>query len=105
MRNGVEGRLVPERHHDAVREYVRRYSLADHQRSGGSNELLMERLGLTEFAMARCGMAGDPADWARRISDLAASSVRRMWLANRGDLSRLERTLRAFGEQVLPLVR
>ncbi|MFD5258946.1 LLM class flavin-dependent oxidoreductase [Streptomyces bobili] len=105
MRGGVEGRLVPESHHDAVREYVRRYSLADHQQSGGSNELLMERLGLTEFAMTRWGMAGNPADWARRISDLAASGVRRMWLANRGDLSRLERTLRAFGEQVLPLVR
>ncbi|MER5217651.1 LLM class flavin-dependent oxidoreductase [Streptomyces sp. NPDC002838] len=105
MRGGVEGRLVPERHHDAVREYVGQYNLADHQRPAGTNELLMERLGLTEFAMTRWGMAGDPGGWIRRISDLAASGVRRMWLANRGSLPQLEWVLRTFGERVLPHVR
>ncbi|MER5218379.1 hypothetical protein ABT063_49850 [Streptomyces sp. NPDC002838] len=83
---------------------MRQYALADHQRPGGSNELL-RALGLTEFAVARWGMAGDWADWVRRISDLAASGVRRMWLANRGSLPQLEWALRTFGEQVLPRVR
>lgn len=105
MRHGADGRLVPERHHDAVREYVRRYTLADHQRSGGANEQLMERLGLTGFAMDRWGMAGDPADWIDRISGLAAAGVRRMWLANRGPIAQLKETLRLFGEEVAPKVR
>ncbi|MCZ9337910.1 hypothetical protein NGM37_08985, partial [Streptomyces sp. TRM76130] len=105
MRLGVEGRLVPGRHHTAVREYVRRYTLADHQRAGGGNARLMGELGLAGFAMDRWGMAGDAADWTRRIEELAARGVRRMWLANRGGLDELERTLRSFGEEVLPQVR
>lgn len=105
MRHGVDGRLVPDRYHDAVREYVRQYTLADHQRLGGANELLMARLGLTEFAMERWGMAGNASDWAERISDLAARGVRRIWVANRGSMTQLKETLRVFGEDVLPRVR
>lgn len=105
MRHGVDGRLVPERHHAAVRDYTRQYVLADHQRAGGANEVLMERLGLTGFAMDRWGMAGDPADWVARIEELAGRGVRRMWLANRGSLSEIERSLRLFGDEVLPRVR
>jgi len=105
MRHGVDGRLVPERHHDAVREYVRQYRLADHQTVGGANELLMERLGLTAFAMDRWGIAGDPTDWVDRISELADRGVRRMWLANRGSLPQIEHALRLFGDEVLPRVR
>ncbi|EHR50168.1 flavin-dependent oxidoreductase, F420-dependent methylene-tetrahydromethanopterin reductase [Saccharomonospora marina XMU15] len=101
MRHGVEGRLVPTQHHDAVREYVRRYVLADHQHHGGANDQLMERLGLTGFAMRRWGMAGDPADWVERIRQLRACGVRRMWLANRGSLAQLRRALQLFGEDVL----
>jgi alkanesulfonate monooxygenase SsuD/methylene tetrahydromethanopterin reductase-like flavin-dependent oxidoreductase (luciferase family) len=103
MRHGVW--LVPERHHDAVRAYVRQYRLADHQTVGGANELLMERLGLTDFAMERWGMAGNPADWVDRIGALASAGVRRMWLANRGSLSQLEQALCLFGDEVLPRVR
>jgi len=103
MRHG--GWLVPERHHDAVREYVRQYSLADHQTIGGTNELLMERLGLGDFAMDRWGMAGNPADWIDRISALASAGIQRMWLANRGSLPQLEQALRLFGDEVLPSVR
>lgn len=68
-------------------------------------ERRMERLALTEFAMARRGMAGDAADRIRRLSELAASGVRRMWPARRGSLPQPERALRAFGEEVLPRVR
>jgi alkanesulfonate monooxygenase SsuD/methylene tetrahydromethanopterin reductase-like flavin-dependent oxidoreductase (luciferase family) len=103
MRHG--GWLVPERHHDAVREYVRQYSLADHQTIGGTNELLMERLGLGDFAMDRWGMAGNPTDWVDRISALASAGIQRMWLANRGSLPQLEQALRLFGDEVLPRVR
>lgn len=105
MRGGVDGRLVPERHQEAVREYVRHYTLADHQRPDGAGERLMERLGLTEFAMDRWGMAGDAGDWIERIEVLRNAGVRRMWLANRGSLTQLEEALRIFGEQVLPRVR
>lgn len=105
MRAGVDGRLVPERHHDAVRAYVRHYVLADHQRPAGANEQLMDRLGLTEFALDRWGMAGDTKDWIDRIATLRNSGIRRMWLANRGSLTQLRATLRNFGEQVLPRIR
>ncbi|MFV0138208.1 LLM class flavin-dependent oxidoreductase [Streptomyces sp. HMX87] len=105
MRQGVEGRLVPARHHAVVREYVRRYTLADHQRAGGGNARLMGELGLADFAMDRWGMAGDASDWTRRIEALTARGVHRVWLASRGGLDELERVLRTFGEEVLPRVR
>ncbi|WP_159401316.1 LLM class flavin-dependent oxidoreductase [Streptomyces maremycinicus] len=105
MRGGADGRLVPERHQEAVREYVRHYTLADHQRPDGANEGLMERLGLTGFALDRWGLAGNAGDWIERIEALQNAGVRRMWLANRGSLTQLEEALRIFGEQVLPRVR
>ncbi|MEU4659549.1 LLM class flavin-dependent oxidoreductase [Streptomyces sp. NPDC023723] len=105
MGRGAEDRLVPERHLAAVREYVGRYELADHQRAGGGNARLMGELGLAGFAMDRWGMAGDASDWIRRIEELTGRGVRGMWLANRGGLDELERALRAFGEEVLPRVR
>ncbi|KAA9160752.1 LLM class flavin-dependent oxidoreductase [Amycolatopsis acidicola] len=105
MRHGVEDRLVPEEFHAAIRDYVRGYTLAEHQSTGGANERLMERLGLTGFAMQRWGLAGDAADWIERIGELRANGIRRIWLANRGRMPQLKRMLRTFGEDVLPRVR
>ncbi|MBY8858026.1 LLM class flavin-dependent oxidoreductase [Nocardia sp. CA2R105] len=105
MRHGVTDRLVPEQQHTALREYVRNYTLADHQHSGGLNEALMDRLGLTQFALDRWGMAGDVADWIDRIGELHTAGIRRLWLANRGPMPQLKQMLRTFGEDVLPRFR
>jgi len=105
MRSGVEGRCVPERHHDAIREFVTRYVLGDHQTVGGANEKLLHELGLAEFAFERWAMAGDDRDWTERIAQLEESGVRRIWLANRGTVTRMRQSLRMFGEKVLPRVR
>jgi 5,10-methylenetetrahydromethanopterin reductase len=102
LRAGVEGRCVPERYYDAVREFVAGYALDGHQQSGGANEKLMSDLGLAEFAFERWAMAGDDRDWIERITKLAESGVRRIWLANRGTTAKMRQTLQLLGERVLP---
>jgi 5,10-methylenetetrahydromethanopterin reductase len=102
MRSGVEGRWVPERYHDALREFVASYDLGAHQQSGGSNEKLMGELGLTEFAFDRWAMAGNDRDWIERIIQLREAGVRRIWLANRGTTAQMRQTLRLLGDKVLP---
>jgi len=105
MRAGVEGRHVPERHHAAIAEFVSRYDLAEHQRSGGGNEELMSRLGLVDFAYERWGLAGDAAGWVQRLRQLQAAGVDRVWLANRGSVGQLRDTLQRVRDDVLPALR
>jgi 5,10-methylenetetrahydromethanopterin reductase len=104
MRAGVWDRMVDERHHGPVEEFVARYETGAHQRGGGANERLLTELGLSGFAHRRWGMAGDPADWIERIEELRGAGVRRMWLSSLGGVGQLTVCLRTFGERVLPRV-
>ncbi|WP_432535143.1 LLM class flavin-dependent oxidoreductase [Kineococcus arenarius] len=105
MRAGVEGRHVPERHRTAVEEFVARYALADHQRAGGANEELVDRLGLADFAHERWGLAGDADGWVERLRQLQDVGVDRVWLANRGTVREVRDTLVQFRDEVLPRLR
>jgi 5,10-methylenetetrahydromethanopterin reductase len=67
----LEGKAVPERYREPVRELVERYDSAAHQQDGtGSNEDLVGELGLTDYLADRYAVAGTRDQVAARLSDL-----------------------------------
>ena len=103
MRFGLEGKHVPEGLQARVRAYVEGYELYDHVLSAGQNPKRMEALGLTEYAISRWALAGNPSDWVKRIEEVAAAGATKLWVGiGRGDFDRQKHYMRIFGEQILP---
>ena len=104
MRFGLEGKHVPEALRARVQTYVDGYELYDHVLSAGRNPKRMEELGLTEYALRRWALAGNPGDWVKRIEEVAAAGATKLWvgIGGRGDFDRQKHYLRLFGEQILP---
>ena len=104
MRFGLEGKHVPEALKARIQTYVDGYELYDHVLSAGRNPKRMEELGLTEYAIKRWALAGNPSDWVKRIEEVAAAGATKLWvsLGGRGDFSRQKHYMRMFGEQILP---
>lgn len=102
MRQTLEGKLVPNDLRENIQEYVNGYVLYDHVLSGGENPRRMDQLGLTDYAMRRFALAGNPSDWIARIEELAASGATKLWLnAEGGKLDRQTHYMRMLGEQIL----
>jgi 5,10-methylenetetrahydromethanopterin reductase len=102
MKFGVEGRHVPQELQPNVTEFVERYVLDDHQSVGGANDKLLNELGLTEYAYSRWGIGGNAKDWIERVEQLADAGATQLWLASRGTIPELQRSLRYLGENILP---
>jgi 5,10-methylenetetrahydromethanopterin reductase len=102
MGPGVDGRFVDERYHAKINEYVSGYVLDDHHAADGANARRMEDLGLTQFALERWGIAGDPADWRRRLEGLEDSGITSVWINASGSIERLSRTVTLLGTEVFP---
>ena len=103
MRFGVEGKNLPEELKARVQTYVDGYVLYDHVMGSGQNPKRMEELGLTDYAIKRWALAGNPSDWIARIEDIAAAGARKLWVSvGSGDLDRQLHYLRMFGEQIMP---
>ena len=68
MRFGLDGKHLPADLRAKVQDYVDGYELYDHVLHGGRNPRRMEDLGLTEYAMERFALAGNPRDWIRASS-------------------------------------
>jgi 5,10-methylenetetrahydromethanopterin reductase len=103
MRFGLEGKHVPEALKAPIQTYVAGYELYDHVLSAGQNPKRMEELGLTEYAIRRWALAGNPSDWVKRIEDIAAAGATRLWVGiGRGGFERQKHYMRIFGEQILP---
>jgi 5,10-methylenetetrahydromethanopterin reductase len=102
MRQTLEGKNVPEGLRAKIREYVDGYVLYDHVVSAGENPKRMEQLGLTDYAMRRFALAGDPNDWIARIEELAAAGATKLWLnAEGGKIDRQLHYMRILGERIL----
>ncbi|MGH8014209.1 MAG: LLM class flavin-dependent oxidoreductase [Candidatus Binataceae bacterium] len=102
MRQTLEGKNVPDALRINIREYVEGYVLYDHVVSSGENPKRMEQLGLTDYAMRRFALAGDPNDWIARIEQLAASGATKLWLnAEGGKLDRQLHYMRILGERIM----
>jgi 5,10-methylenetetrahydromethanopterin reductase len=103
MRFGLEGKHVPEALRARIQTYVDGYELYDHVLGTGKNPKRMEELGLTDYALKRWALAGNPSDWIKRIEEVAAAGATKLWVSiGRGDFDRQFHDMRLFGEQILP---
>jgi 5,10-methylenetetrahydromethanopterin reductase len=102
MRQTLEEKNVPDELRAKIREYVDGYVLYDHVVSAGENPRRMDALGLTDYAMKRFALAGNPGDWIARIEELGAAGVRRIWVnAEGGKLDRQLHYMRMLGEKIM----
>ena len=103
MRFGLDNKNVPTQFREKIQEYVDGYELYDHVLVGGRNPKRMSELGLTEYAMERYALAGNPKDWIERISALAEAGAPNLWITvERGDIERQIHYMKVFGEEILP---
>jgi 5,10-methylenetetrahydromethanopterin reductase len=102
MRSTLEGKLVPEDIKPKLQKYVDGYVLYEHVVSEGSNPRRMDELGLTDYALKRFALAGNPEAWIARIEELAQSGATKLWLnAEGGNLDRQFHYLRMLGEKIM----
>jgi alkanesulfonate monooxygenase SsuD/methylene tetrahydromethanopterin reductase-like flavin-dependent oxidoreductase (luciferase family) len=102
MRSSLEGKLVPEDLKPQLQKYVDGYVLYEHAESKGSNPGRMEDLGLTDYALKRFALAGNPEAWIARIEDIADAGATKLWLnAEGGSLDRQFHYMRMLGEKIM----
>jgi 5,10-methylenetetrahydromethanopterin reductase len=102
MRFGLEGKHVPEELKTKIQTYVDGYVLYDHVLNEGENPRRMEALGLTDYALKRYALAGNPSDWIARIEEIAQAGAMKLWVGvGGGALDHQLRTMRLLGEQVM----
>jgi 5,10-methylenetetrahydromethanopterin reductase len=102
MRFSLDGKLLPPELRARVQEYVDGYVLYEHVLRGGRNTQRMEDLGLTDYALKRFALAGNPSDWIARIEEIADAGATKLWLnAEGGTLDRQLHYMRMLGEQIM----
>lgn len=102
MRSTLEGKLVPEDLKPQLQNYVDGYVLYDHVVSEGANPRRMEELGLTDYALKRFALAGNPEAWIARIENIADAGATKLWLnAEGGSLDRQLHYMRMLGEKIM----
>ncbi len=102
MRQGLDGKLVPDELRAKIQTYIDGYVLYEHVLSSGTNPRRMEELGLTDYALKRFALAGNPEAWIARIEEIAAAGATRLWLnAEGGNLDRQLHYMRLLGERVM----
>jgi 5,10-methylenetetrahydromethanopterin reductase len=102
MRQTLEDKLVPDQLRSKIQEYVDGYVLYDHVMQSGRNPKRMDELGLTDYAIKRFALAGNPADWIARIEALAEAGANKLWLnAEGGNPDRQAHYMRMLGEQIM----
>ena len=63
---------------------------------------LMEELGLTDYALERFALAGNPNAWIKRIEEIAGAGATKLWLnAEGGNLDRQLHYMRLLGEKIM----
>ena len=106
MRFGLEGKNVPDQLKEKVQQYVDGYVLYEHVQNRGENPRRMQTLGLTEYALDRFALAGNPNDWIRRIEGFLDAGVKRIWVSPaHNDLDRQKRELVLFRDEIAPHFR
>ncbi len=102
MRFGLEGKHVPDDLKAKIQTYVDGYELYDHVLHEGRNPRRMEELGLTDYALERFALAGDPHDWIERIERVAEAGARKLWVGLRaGDMDSQLHYMRILGEKIM----
>jgi alkanesulfonate monooxygenase SsuD/methylene tetrahydromethanopterin reductase-like flavin-dependent oxidoreductase (luciferase family) len=91
MRYSLENKCVPNDLRAKIQTYVDGYVLYDHVLQAGRNPQRMEELGLTDYAIRRFALAGNPGDWISHIEEVALAGATQLWISPGG--GRLERQL------------
>jgi 5,10-methylenetetrahydromethanopterin reductase len=102
MRQGLDSKHVPDDLRAKIQQYVDGYVLYDHVLHEGRNPRRMDELGLTDYAIRRFALAGNPGDWIARIEELASAGATKLWVGPVG--GRLDSQLhymRILGEQIM----
>jgi 5,10-methylenetetrahydromethanopterin reductase len=102
MRFSLENKFVPGELKAKLQEYVDGYVLYEHVQAHGTNPRRMDDLGLTDYALKRFALAGDPEAWIARIEEIANAGATRLWLnAEGGNLDRQLHYMRLLGERIM----
>lgn len=102
MRFGLDGKHVPDDLKAKIQTYVDGYELYDHVLHEGRNPKRMEELGLTDYALERFALAGDPHDWIERIERVAEAGARKLWVGLRAsDMDSQLHYMRILGEKIM----
>jgi 5,10-methylenetetrahydromethanopterin reductase len=102
MRQGLDDKHVPNDLRVKIQQYVDGYVLYDHVLHQGHNPRRMDELGLTDYAIRRFALAGNPGDWITRIEELADAGATKLWVGPVG--GRFDSQLhymRILGEQIM----
>jgi 5,10-methylenetetrahydromethanopterin reductase len=104
FRATLDGKHVPQRYHDAIRELQRRYAFHQHEQLGATvNATLTDELGLTAYLADRFAVAGTADDCAAQLAALRARGVTRVLLT--AFVPDRARFIREFATAVMPQVR
>ncbi|HXZ88479.1 MAG TPA: LLM class flavin-dependent oxidoreductase [Candidatus Binataceae bacterium] len=102
MRYSLDDKNVPADFRNKIQQYVDGYELYDHVMQSGRNTRRMEELGLTEYAVQRFALAGNPRDWVARIEQLADAGATKLWVGPMGGrLDRQLHYLKILGEKIM----
>lgn len=102
MRFGLDGKHVPDDLRAKIQTYVDGYELYDHVVHEGRNPKRMEELGLTDYAIRRFALAGNPRDWIARIEQIAEAGARKLWVSIRaGDMDTQLHYMRILGRDIM----
>jgi len=93
-------RGVPAKHRAALQELRRRYST----RPGEADAALVTELGLFDYLSRRLSVCGTPDECLAQVRAAQAAGVRRLMFSVSLAVDPV-RTVRLFGEKVLPAVR
>jgi len=103
MRYSLDDKHVPNDLRAKVQQYVDGYELYDHVVQSGTNSRRMEELGLTDYAIRRFALAGNPGDWVARIEELAAAGATKLWIGPMGGrLDRQMHYMRILARDIIP---
>lgn len=102
MRFGLDGKHVPDDLRAKIQTYVDGYELYDHVVHEGRNPKRMEELGLTDYAIRRFALAGNPRDWIARIEQIGEAGARKLWVSIRaGDMDTQLHYMRILGRDIM----
>jgi 5,10-methylenetetrahydromethanopterin reductase len=102
MRQGLDDKHVPNDLRAKIQQYVDGYVLYDHVLHGGHNPRRMDELGLTDYAIRRFALAGNPGDWIARVEELANAGATKLWVGPvGGPLDSQLHYMHILGEQIM----
>src|ERR1700722_5104679 len=102
MRYSLADKCVPPDLSAKIQTYVDGYVLYDHVLQAGRNPQRMDELGLTDYAIRRFALAGNPSDWIARIEEVAQAGATQLWVGpGGGRIARQLHYMQILGKEIM----